>query len=179
MAGQNELLNDGVTPDQRGRCRTCGYLAQRVLDAALEPALHEVSEAQRDTFTGELVLAGRGVTSTVPHCFVRAADLEREYGTPLNRARQAQLVLDRDRRCPRWSAYVPGFSPKEHLAYARAQQDDLERKRYQERQEESRRQFELALQRDSRRFQVKVTIALIVLVLVASVLPFALARLLK
>ncbi|HXX37542.1 MAG TPA: hypothetical protein VEP50_05210 [bacterium] len=173
------MVGDLILPEQRGRCRTCGYLAERLMDSSLEPALREVNEAQRNAFVGEVIVPGRGVVSVVPHCYVKAADLEREYGTPLNRMQHAALVFDRDRKCPKWHPYTPGFGPREHLAHVRAQQEELERKKYQERQEENRRQFELAMQRDSKRFQIKITIVLAIIAFVAALLPFALARFLK
>jgi len=64
--------------------------------------------------------------------------------------------LHRDRHCPAWYAYMPGFSPQEHLRDFRMQEleelrrqtDDArerDRRAYEERTEERRREFEKEL----------------------------------
>lgn len=53
------------------------------------------------------------------------------------------MVFERDRDCPKWYPWTPGFSPKEHLEDSRANQ----------------------LERDRRRFELRLTVGLAVVAL--------------
>jgi hypothetical protein len=51
-------------------------------------------------------------------CFKHVADLPKE--APDTGINSWQGVIWKDRRCPRWSKWEPGISPREHLAEGRS-----------------------------------------------------------
>ncbi len=121
----------------RGRCVSCGFLAKH------RDRWHEATEEERET--GTLLQGGAGwehEINTVPACFVRAADLPAEYQAGLRTPaeslesgdtvlRRATLnIVTRDRGCPQWYPYSPGFSPKEHLEELRMMQLEDERRKH-------------------------------------------------
>lgn len=131
---------------------TCGYLAQRLTISAFEPALREVNERQRNGWGGEIIIPGQSTVPTVPTCYVKAYNLEGEYDRG-NSAAMVQKIFDKDRSCPLWRLYVPGFSPKEHFEQYQTEEAEKARLRFTEQLEGKRQTFERTLEADRRRFE--------------------------
>jgi hypothetical protein len=153
-------------PDQRRRCKTCGYLAQRLTISAFEPALREVNEKQRSAWGGEIVIPGQSTAATTPTCYVRAFNLEAEYDSG-NSAEMVKRMFDKDRNCPKWYPYIPGFSPKEHLERYQAAQAEQERRQFAARLEVDRKRFEWRMQKSNWVFQAIVTLFLALIALLS------------
>ena len=146
-------------PEQEGRCKTCGFLAQRTeFDSfSREGTFHEVRADQRTKWMPSFRPSPGLVIRAKPVCFVGAADLDAEFGSrgpdDSRLAESAKVVFDKDRKCPKWYPYTPEFSPKEHLERHQTERAEHERRQFEERLEENRRQFELRMQADNKRFQ--------------------------
>jgi hypothetical protein len=138
---------------------TCGYLTQRITISAFEPALREVNEKQRGAWSGEVIIPGQSTVPTVPTCYVGAFNLEAEYDSG-NSAEMVRRMFGKDRNCPKWYPYIPGFSPKEHLERYEAAQAEEERQQFAARLEGDRRRFEWRMQKSSWVFQGIVTLFL-------------------
>jgi hypothetical protein len=157
---------------EQGKCGACGYLGQRATNPVFGTDLREVNEQQR---AGRLDIP-EGFTLS---CYVKAADLEQEYLHPVAGQPARALfrsILERNRKCPKWEAYVPQFSPKEHFQLSQQQQFARQMERnlrtFEEQLERSRRQFELQLQADNRRFQRRMAlIAMLAAAFVALAYP--------
>ena len=108
-------------------CADCGYLGVR------HPGTHELvgpDEYQRQTglptrsaipsvgSMGENVSDGETVLGIIPTCAVGAWSLERYYrGGNDNAARccAAKEVIQRERDCSKFTPWIPGLTPKEHI----------------------------------------------------------------
>ncbi|HXX40059.1 MAG TPA: hypothetical protein VEP50_18230 [bacterium] len=158
---------------EQGKCGTCGYLGQRAINPVFGTELREVNEPQR---AGRIDIL-EGVTLS---CYLKAADLEREYPRPTAAQPVRAIVrsiLDKHRKCPKWDPYLQQFNPKEHFQFYQQQQFARQMERnlrtFEEQLERSRRQFELQLQADNRRFQRKLAlIAVFAVAFVALAYPF-------
>jgi hypothetical protein len=92
-------------------------------------------------------LAGR--IGTEPICFRGAIDMKGEVDAILkaedNDKLAAQRVFNENRNCQLWYPHTPGFTPKEHLE-----------KLIMETTENSRRDFEMRLEKDRKEFDLKL-----------------------
>lgn len=131
---------------------SCGYLAQRLTISAFEPALREVNERQRTAWGGEIVIPGQSTVPTVPTCYVKAFNLEAEYGSGYS-SEAVRGIFNKDRKCPMWRIYVPGFSPKDHFEQYQREEAEKARLRFTEQLEQRRQDFERDLETDRRRFE--------------------------
>lgn len=137
--------------EEKGRCRSCGFLSKHPIEqyAGLPtPRFYEAEPHERTAkeysrlFSHRPDMAARGVVQTEIACFVHKADLmENIRDFPFNtlEGQQARLpmaleVIGVDRHCPAWYPYNPGFSPREHY-------EQLEMQRL----EDDRRAFEMKL----------------------------------
>ena len=113
-------MEDGrYSPDDRGRCTSCGFLA--VVVAHLPNIQAPLAGPAAERSSGNLWSALGG--SDRPHCFVQAADLLHEIkesprwgtGTDTPAVWGATIVvIERDRHCPSWFPWTPHVTPKEH-----------------------------------------------------------------
>ncbi len=139
-----------MTQPNKGCCGTCGWLAKRVRPSApgaqrehsgfyeVEPTDRERPRRFFNFVPGETNSWKQGELT----CYRHAADLQAEIRSPRpnrevatdedseSRA-AAQGVIWMDRRCPRWSAYEPGISPREQLREVRARQLEDDRREFQ------------------------------------------------
>lgn len=124
----SEAAQDRYPVSDRGRCVSCGLLAIHQTES---PRWHEATQDARGT--GRLDRGGTGYErdfNTWPACFRHAADLEAEARAVIEerglsgdgRPGANQEVITRDRHCPAWYPYSPGFPPKEHLEELRMMQ---------------------------------------------------------
>jgi hypothetical protein len=94
------------------RCADCGFLGVRIhktreivdADALMRETGHNPGESinSADRILDEHVL-----------CFVRAADLAKETGRPDEASRSS--VIQRERECQRFTPWIQGLTPKEHV----------------------------------------------------------------
>lgn len=118
-------------------CATCGFLSR--FDESYDgppPYIYEMSPAERDDGLRRQMKfdSGRGIT-TVPRCYVDAADIGEEIST-LKRlgtadARATVEVFRKERDCERWRPYTLGFSPQEHYEKARLETLEKQRQRFE------------------------------------------------
>ena len=86
-----------------------------------------------------------------PFCFLQAAEITSEIdalcaaGSPAVEREAAKDIFAKDRRCPSWYRYNSGFSPKDHF-------DQMT----MELLEQSRREFELRLEKGRKDFDLKL-----------------------
>ena len=112
-------------PSDVGRCVSCGFLSREDEQTIYREVTPEIRSQ-----TVELAGSLRGSRGPFrPACYRHAAQLldealSVELGQPhvVRPARYADApseaiatIIQRDRRCPKWMAYEPGESPKEHL----------------------------------------------------------------
>jgi hypothetical protein len=149
--------------EEQGKCRACGYLGHRPTNPVFGTEIREVSEPQR---AGKIDVP---VGSTLS-CYMKAADLEREYlhpETPQTASATVKSILDKNRKCLKWDPYIPQFSPKEHFHLHQQQQFARQMERnlrtFEEQLERSRRKFETQMQADARRFQRKIALVTVLL----------------
>lgn len=103
----------------KGKCLSCGFLARRVIED--DTIFDEVGDASRNT--GEL-FGNLGDTDMMASavCYRNHIRMEAEISAAMcsDEAKDdldaaTLVVLNRDRKCPRWARYEPGFDAKEHL----------------------------------------------------------------
>jgi len=153
----------------QGKYQTCGDFAQRIIHPS-EPAIREADESARNRWPGDWVIQrGYGDVQTIPICYVKAAhlDAERTGKKGMDENQAVMSIIREDRRCKKWTPYIPGFSPKERFEQYQAEQTEQDRRTFAQRQEDGRRQFELRTQADSKWFQIKTTIFLALVALLA------------
>jgi hypothetical protein len=130
----------------RGRCSTCGFLANAMGDEDLE-----IRAAARET--------GMDATGKVPlgfWCYVIAQPIRDDLGDLIQSGkteREAVLeIFQKDRKCDDWYPYRPGASPLWHYEDMRMMYLELERQRHDERLEDQRREFQTALAEQRQEF---------------------------
>jgi hypothetical protein len=128
--------------DEKGKCRSCGFLAKHGLPGMNlpSPRFFEVDPLERRAvffthlFNHSLIYRNSFKTELV--CFVGRADLMAELACLLEESEaimlNARALLDRDRQCKGWYPFTPGFDPSEHLAELRRQQLEDDRRRFEE-----------------------------------------------
>jgi hypothetical protein len=128
-----------------GQCMDCGFLARRSTDPARLITIEEVSVETRKA--GQLFQTSDGHPS-VPWCYLRVADLQRETEGYMAAARagselpdfvqvtlpeiEVTKVLVFDRKCPQWTWYVEGLGPPEHRAERQTMRLEKDRRELQE-----------------------------------------------
>jgi F0F1-type ATP synthase assembly protein I len=154
---------------ERGKCRTCGFCSKRVSvqdGSRSAPVYLQISSVERwerdvDLLPGMVTNAGQ-VLGFAPvyvqlACFRGIAEL--------HEGNQAE-ELDRDRNCPYWYPYMPGFNPQRHLEDLRMQELEAlraqteaarehDRRAYEERSEERRQRFEEELTKRTQDLQTQ------------------------
>jgi hypothetical protein len=156
-------MADEPTKD-KGKCISCGFLSKRSRTGFgnPSPSYYEASDEERHAtplFFKRWEHRGQSV-STDFVCFRGCADLPKEYlRDPGETARttNAMLALERDRKCPCWYPYKPGFSPVRHYEWYQDQKREEDRRAFEERLSQraedlhkslALRDEELQLQRD-------------------------------
>lgn len=108
-----------IFPEERS-CRSCGYLARLIRYSGRVEELPELP--RRD---GVFIHAGsveaRREHADKPVCFRRVCDLSREW------VETGRVAIERNRECPKWSAYYAGITPQE--LWADERMIDLEKDR--------------------------------------------------
>jgi hypothetical protein len=111
----------------KGSCDTCAWLAKSVAPGGTNPqpmfaVFDETEQYFRDHPKGNFDFVPANYNAQkVGHltCFRRVADLPKEVD---EQGGSWAAVIWKDRKCPKWSKYEPGLSPREYLAEARSQQ---------------------------------------------------------
>lgn len=145
------MTERGFSQFGEGRCINCAFLGKR--------AWHMVASecfiaSGPDRNSGQLYLHetiefGRTL-ETVPWCYVNATNLYEEVLIELglangNQNSQTYEIMANDRKCPDWYPWREFSPPKESFEELRVQRLD-----------QSRRDFEEKLQRDSQEFDLKL-----------------------
>ena len=140
-----------------GKCKTCGFLSLYPPTANVAtPKYFEVVEENRESGRVEKVTPSdfQGPVIAEIRCYKREVNLVQEC---LEKAKKENcelmkaslMVFEKDRQCPKWYQYTPGFSPKEHL-------DELKGAEL----EKSRRDFETQMEKRSRNLSVWISVVL-------------------
>lgn len=135
--------------EEKGRCRSCGFLAKHSLFArSPRPRFHEIEAGERRSanhvsiFTYPATVGTRmlNVEAEVV-CFVHEYDLMEELpnvsrgelkdATELQRAEVAVEVIAKDRHCQAWYPYTPGFGPSEHYEELKMQRLEQDRRTFE------------------------------------------------
>ena len=147
---------DALGERRIGRCVGCGFLSRRsVAEAQAYWTSSDVSTVERVSIEershSEALLHLANGQPAMPWCYAGAAHLPREFddAVEIQRERWAKNenkpperlyesfamrdVLDRDRRCGRWVAYLDPQTPAQHLEQYMLQQLEDERARREER----------------------------------------------
>jgi hypothetical protein len=132
MQSENDFTSAiDYPPSEEGRCRSCGFLANRAMFAFDTPWGEEFFEiGQQARRTGHAPTygvpgrrTGSGLSAEefsekaimLEHvCYRGVADFQAE----LRRTRAKhkwKVIFDRDRHCPKWFPYSPGVTPKIHM----------------------------------------------------------------
>lgn len=110
-----------------GRCISCRFLAKFAIapdpSGGKQPVEHfEVDREDRAHPDRISAFVTPGLTGRITEgiaCHRGAADLAAEVkevdAFPSVIGSAFRRVLNRDRNCPQWARYIPGFSPHEHL----------------------------------------------------------------
>ncbi|MGD9728163.1 MAG: hypothetical protein AB7G68_11825 [Nitrospiraceae bacterium] len=117
-----------------GRCISCGFLSKFDLHySGPPPYVYEMPQRDREYGqTSAIRLEAAREIQGFPQCYVNVSNLWGE----INKATRAEgldaftasrQAFSKDRRCPKWHRYTPGFSPQEHLEEIRM--TELEQKR--------------------------------------------------
>lgn len=160
------MLDDYKTLE--GRCLTCGFLSK------WEPAGSIFHIGMPDRLKGKAYrhFLPQGEIVTLPFCFRGAVAFETEDELGLMATRPAEErdkaaadVFQRDRRCPKWYPYRPGFSPQAHLEELRMLELEQRRENFEQRMEAERRGFEWSLaaqaeKAERKRYKVVIWVAL-------------------
>lgn len=100
----------------RGACGGCGFLGKRRIDGPGAATVDEASEFDR---AGAELWRSPTNGYAEPFCYLWVTSLINEIGgdnlAKDKRSLALRRVILRDRKCPKWFPYTPGFSPKEHL----------------------------------------------------------------
>ena len=143
-------------------CGTCAWLAKTVISDGISPqpmyAIYDETEEYFREHPSDGFYFVTALNSSVPHrlaCFRGAANLFKEAEPEGNTSSAWHAVIWRDRHCPKWSQWEPGFDPRQQVAENRS------------------RQFTLAINSIEGRLSrlaLRVTVALGLLTLIISVL---------
>ena len=134
-----------------GRCASCGFLSQ--FDAHLDgppPHLYEYPSRDREQGGPTVVrLAKDRLIYTFPRCYRNCLDIFQEISMLEKDGTSSVLatleVLKEDRQCQKWHPYTPGFSPQEHLEDIRMQELELARRKFEDKMNQSNRNFQVFL----------------------------------
>ena len=138
------------TEQRKVRCAECGYLAIR------EVKKWTLCEAERK-YRDDLTTPPNGPDREyqfVPVCFAGEVSFaESLQGSEKEKRAECRSAISRDRECPSFTSWKPGFSPKEHvdMQLVREQREwqqgeEKRRREWQKEQEEDRRKWEARLQ---------------------------------
>lgn len=123
-----------IFPEERS-CRSCGYLARLIRYSGRVEELPELP--RRD---GVFIHAGsveaRRENADKPVCFRRVCDLAGEW------VESGRVAIERNRECPKWSAYRAGMTPQELWAEERMERLEEHRRAFEERMENARRAYD-------------------------------------
>jgi hypothetical protein len=104
--------------------------------------------------SGMRIDGGRHVNG-FPQCYIRVCDvweeilMVRRTGSALNAANRE--IFEKDRQCPKWHRYTPGFSPQEHLEDVRMTELELKRQEFELRLFEMNRRLNEQSERSNKR----------------------------
>ena len=125
-----------IFPEERS-CRSCGYLARLVRYSGRVDELPELS--RRDgIFILAATVEARREHADKPVCFRRVCNLAGEW------VETGRVAIERNRECPKWSAYRAGMSPQELWAEERMERLEEHRRAFEERMENARRAYDEA-----------------------------------
>lgn len=144
-----------------GKCQGCGFLAVRVLSddhrTPLPPAILEASKTQRlrGNFGRAIHPAGFIDVGSMPTCAMHRGELQdacysivdalpRHQGEAVYEHARCQALLtiiSVDRKCPVWTPYREGVSPKEEWEERRMKELELHRQKWEATQEAERRKW--------------------------------------
>lgn len=144
----------------KGRCISCGFLSKyNVHHNGPPPYFYEMPENDRNSgqMSGIRLDAGREIQG-FPQCYVNAEDLWREIDLGKREGKNEYLhargVFEKDRKCPKWHRYTPGFSPQEHLEELRAQELELKRQEFEQRMAADQKELMRKLDSGNKRVQL-------------------------
>jgi hypothetical protein len=167
--------------EDKGRCINCGFLAKRTRPdpsrRASTPKYYEVEiEARNNGDVWSYVQDSRlAAIGTEPFCFKQAAQITDEIHSIVGRNDRtaARDVFAKDRNCKSWYRYNPGLSPKDHFDQMNMELLENSRREFEVRLERERKDFDMRLFEMSQKIQAtnqkvatRFTIAMIVLTLV-------------
>ncbi len=161
-------------------CTSCGFLARKPYSRVQATAFFEMPEETRRSGGGwwALQVAGMG-TKTVPACCVGAFPIldeilaihpdalgewpksgnkeflriRREDNTPERNA-AAKKVFEKPRpECADWFRHIVGLSPERHLELRNMQNLELDRRAFEERLDNSNKQFLAGLEHERREWE--------------------------
>jgi hypothetical protein len=116
---------------------------------AMTPAYYEIERKMRENGDVFTCVQNSRRFNAEPFCFVDAVNLiEEAKGKPdyeSNRPNATVEVFETRRNCERWYKYTPGLGPKDHFDLMNI-----------EAMEESRRNWELRLERERKNFDLKL-----------------------
>ena len=143
------------------RCSTCGFLAKHCPGVHIPtPKIFEMDDHARKTGRAfqHTTDALAGLKESYPVCFRNVQEVRAElefFQEPKNQNPDACLtVINRERSCSQWCAYIPGFNPKEHFVYLKFAELEIKRQEFEQRMEADRRTFELGLAKMNRKLTV-------------------------
>ena len=113
----------------KDKCQDCGYLSIRNPDTT---QLEEATKPTRDTgqrYDGKEVF---------PECAMMNADIKGECH---DRQKEFRSVITKERDCDEHTAWMPGFSPKEHLKMNILQREREQQRIFQEKMSALQREF--------------------------------------
>lgn len=161
-----------------GCCVSCGFLAKFILGEGVPPPkFEELTVLERDRGIFEIT-GPQAVRENIPlpACFRQHINIQEEFGDIYQNYSDSigeiyKIVFNKERNCPKWMKYTPGFSPMEHLQEFKMleleqRREEFEQKMANERKafdlkiDESNKKFQELLERDNRSFQWWLTLLL-------------------
>ena len=161
-----------VDSTEKKTCSGCGFLCAFHRQ---KQELVPLDDAMRSEWTAKMDRnSNLALVDDVPRCFVSAMPLGKEFEKSQNHLtwNKGLEVITKERDCPRFKAWAPGHSPKEHLDMenaemmrlwmeqqkkddrkAREDDKDADRK-YQEEQKSEDRKFHVSQKRWDRAFAI-------------------------
>ena len=154
----------------QGKCRSCGFLSKHAKKPSVPaPRFYEAEHSERITVNAFIrhSIGYREWVETEPMCFVGEINLVQLSNADTQEETEDRLEaeINRDRKCPRWYAYMPGLSPIEHY-------DQMNWQLFHKALEDERSMRERSYRRQDRYFVIASLIIGIAQIIAAIILTY-------